>query len=318
MKLAPIILFVYNRPWHTEQTLRALMANELAVKSELYIYADGPKANATDEQLQKIHEVRQLIRQEQWCGKVHIVESEKNKGLANSVINGVSEIVNKYGRVIVLEDDLKTSPTFLTYMNQALDYYRTFSSVYSISADIPMKMPLIEDYDYDVFVSYRNFSYGWGTWKDRWNNVDWRMISYPMIDTDKHIQSAFNRGGDDLYNMLQAQKNGTIDSWAVRFTFAHFINHAVSIMPTQTFVNHIGFDGSGIHCSGGISDMRPLNEKREFVFLPIIYEDSRWVNAFYSTYYRGLLPLWKRIINRLHRKFAGQNFFVKRGKVFVK
>ena len=129
MKLAPIILFVYNRPWHTEQTLRALMANELAVESELYIYADGPKPNATDEQLQKIREVRQLIRQEQWCGKVHVVESEKNKGLANSVINGVSEIVNKYGRIIVLEDDLKTSPTFLTYMNQALEYYESFHSV---------------------------------------------------------------------------------------------------------------------------------------------------------------------------------------------
>ena len=318
MTLAPIILFVYNRPWHTEQTLRALMANDLASESELFIYADGPKETATEEQLQKIQEVRQLIRKDQWCGKVHIIESDKNKGLANSVIKGVSDVVNKYGKVIVLEDDLKTSPTFLTYMNKSLEYYESYNSVYSISADIPMKMPLIEDYDYDVFVSYRNFSYGWGTWKNRWNNVDWRMHTYSMIDTDKHIQSAFNRGGDDLYNMLQAQKDGLIDSWAVRFTLAHFINHAVSIMPTQTFVNHIGFDGSGIHCSGGINDMRPLNSKREYAFLPIIYEDSRWINAFYSTYYRGLLPLWKRIVNKLYRKFVGQNVFVKQGKVFVK
>ena len=124
MKLAPIILFVYNRPWHTEQTLRALMANELAAKSELYIYADGPKPNATDEQLQKIHEVRQLIRQEQWCDKVHIVESEKNKGLADSIIGGVTEIVNKYGKIIVLEDDIVPTTGFLQYMNDALEMYK--------------------------------------------------------------------------------------------------------------------------------------------------------------------------------------------------
>ena len=104
MKLSPIILFVYNRPWHTEQTLRALMANDLAPESELYIYADGPKSNATEEQLQKIREVRQLIRREQWCGNVHIVESEKNKGLADSVIGGVTEIINKYDKVIVNDE----------------------------------------------------------------------------------------------------------------------------------------------------------------------------------------------------------------------
>ena len=131
--LAPIVLFVYNRPWHTEQTLNALMQNELADQSVLYIYADGPKENATEEQLKKIEEVRHVIRTKKWCKEVHIIESEKNKGLADSIINGVTEIVNKYGKVIVLEDDIVTSKGFLKYMNEALELYKEEDKVYHIS-----------------------------------------------------------------------------------------------------------------------------------------------------------------------------------------
>jgi GT2 family glycosyltransferase len=118
-ELSPIILFVYNRPSHTEQTLKDLMQNELADQSVLYIYADGPKENATEEQIKKINEVRQLIRSKTWCKEAHIKEAEKNKGLADSIIDGGTEQVNKYGKVIVLEHDLITARGFLKYMNKA-------------------------------------------------------------------------------------------------------------------------------------------------------------------------------------------------------
>ncbi len=300
MVLAPIVLFVYNRPAHTERTLDALSNNDLASESELYIYADGPKPNATSEQQEKIAEVRNVIRKRQWCREVHIVESEINKGLANSIIEGVTKTVSKYGRVIVLEDDLETSPSFLTYMNKALDYYSPFQSVFSISSDIPMKMPVIKEYDFDVFVSHRNFSYGWGTWCDRWQQVDWSMGAFNMLEKDVFMQQAFNRGGSDLYNMLQAQKQHKIDSWSIRFTLAHFVLHAVSIMPTQSFIRHLGLDGSGTHCpSTQMISERKLNMKTDFHFLPVIYEDKRFIDAFYMCYVRKKLPLIKRLINKM-------------------
>ena len=136
-KLAPILVFCYNRPWHVEQTLEALSRNELADQSVLYIYCDGPKPDASDEMRQRIVEVRQVVRKRQWCKEVHIVEAEKNKGLANSIIDGVTEVVNRYGKVFVLEDDLVSSPYMLKFVNQALDYYQDYAGVFSFSVNRP-------------------------------------------------------------------------------------------------------------------------------------------------------------------------------------
>lgn len=305
MKLAPIILFVYNRPKHTLRTLQALSQAELASKSELYIFSDGPKVNASAEQRDNITEVRRVIQQTQWCEKVHIFESEQNKGLANSVISGVTDVLNKHGRAIVLEDDLIVSPTFLHYMNQALDYYESYDAVMSISSDYPQRLQPITSYSYDVFVSLRNFSYGWGTWKNKWDKVDWDMRDYETIAADPELIKAFNRGGCDLWGMLQAQRNHTIDSWAVRFTLAHFVTHSVTIMPTQSFIQHTGLDGSGTHCGAGMVLVeREVNTKKSFRFLPVIYEDPRWIDAFYQTYLPIKRPLWQRILNRIYKLFG--------------
>ncbi len=305
MKFAPIILFVYNRADHALRTLQALSKNDLAQESELFIYADGPKLNATEEQRTKIAEVRRVIRQEQWCGKVHIIESEKNKGLANSVISGVTDVLNKHGRAIVLEDDLIVSPTFLHYMNKALDYYESYDAVMSISSDYPQRLQPITPYLYDVFVSLRNFSYGWGTWKNKWDKVDWEMSDYETMAADSELIKAFNRGGCDLWGMLQAQRNHLIDSWAVRFTLAHFVTHSVTIMPTQSFIQHMGLDGSGTHCGAGMTKVdREVNMGKSFKFLPVIYEDPRWIESFYQTYLPIKRSIWQRAMNRIYKLFG--------------
>ena len=133
-RLAPIVLFVYDRPWHTHQTLEALKSNLLAENSLLIIYSDGPKEEATDEQLSNIKEVRKLIREKKWCGQVEIIESDCNKGLAASIINGVTKVVNEFGEIIVLEDDLVTSKGFLKYMNDCLELYASEETVGCIHA----------------------------------------------------------------------------------------------------------------------------------------------------------------------------------------
>ena len=324
--LAPIVLFVYNRPWHTAQTLIALSQNELAKESDLYIYADGAKENADAEQVFKIQEVRSIIRSQKWCRNVYFIESDTNKGLANSVIAGVTEIVNKFGKVIVLEDDLITSTAFLEYMNQALEYYKDSKSVFSISADLPPNDKLIipADYKYDVFASLRNYSWGWASWADRWNQVDWNVNASHDIFTNKQLQAAFNRGGEDLTNMLHMHTNSQIDSWCIRFTLSHFIHHAVSILPCCSYVKNIGFDGSGVHCLGSENNLHAkertnidlLSKNREPNFLPYIYEDKRIINQFYSYFLPQKRPLWQKMINRAFQLFGMKRVFITKKSVF--
>lgn len=317
--LAPIVLFVYSRPWHTEQTLNALMQNKLAAESTLYIYADGAKENATQETLDNINEVRTIIRAKQWCKEVIISESEGNKGLALSIQSGVTEIVEKHGKVIVMEDDLLTSPAFLTYMNSALDQYQSRNSVFSISAyNLPAeKMPIPREYNYDVYVSLRNGSWGWGTWKERWNQIDWDVSQYQTMLSNPQLQNAFNRGGDDVFEMLQMLQSGTLNIWSIQFTMAHFVNHAISIIPTFSYVDNLGLDGSGENCSINQTYRNDkLNTNEDIRFLDILYEDNRIINAFYSANCRTKRPLWQKIINKVSRILGGKKIFVIKKKIY--
>ncbi len=319
-KLAPVLLFVYNRPWHTEQTLKYLMNNELAGESKIYIFCDGPKPDASVEEKRKIEEVRKVVRSEKWCKEVHITESDKNKGIAESIIEGVSEVIHKHDKVIVLEDDLLTSSFFLKYMNEALDFYESRPSVFSISADRPPYnlFHIPNDYTYDCFVSLRSFSTGWATWKDRWDKVDWSLDYLDdFLDKPEQVR-AFNRGGADLTNLLVLQRNHQIDSWAVRFTFAHFVNHAVAILPCISYIDNIGFDGTGIHSGSDENNYRKEVSKaiENPRFPDCLYEDRWIINAFYSSFYPRKRPLWKKAINRLSRLLGGQNLFVIKKKVY--
>lgn len=319
-QLAPVVLFTYNRPIHTEQTLNALMNNDLARESELYIYCDGPKDDGTEEQRKRIIEVRKIVRKRQWCNKVYIIEHEKNKGLANSVIDGVTEVIEKFGKVIVLEDDLVTSPYFLNYMNMALDYYENKPAVFSISADRPPinKLIIPKDYSYDVFVSLRSFSTGWGTWRNRWGKIDWSLDYLDDFLKSPYQISAFNRGGEDLTNMLILQQESKIDSWSILFSFNHFANHAVAILPCNSYVENIGFDGTGIHSrnSNTYKKVKTSLAVRNPQFIDILYEDKRIINSFYSAYYSKKRSLLKKITNRITRLIIGKNLFILKKKVY--
>lgn len=319
--LAPIIVFCYNRPWHVEQTLEALSRNELADQSTLYIYCDGPKEDASAEQRRKIAAVRQTVRKRQWCKEVHIVEAEKNKGLANSIISGVTDVVNLHGKVFVLEDDLVSSPYMLRFVNKALDYYMEYAGVFSISVNRPplSKMQIPEDYSYDVFACLRSYSTGWGTWKDRWDKVDWSMNDFDQCKKEPNIIRALNRMGDDFVPMMQMQEDGLIDSWAVRFAFAHFKHHSVAILPCKSYVTNIGFDGTGTH-SGTVANTFENDITQSVAnprWLDMIYEDDRIINAFASFYYPKRRPLWQKAINYIARKLGKKPPFVIKKKVYA-
>lgn len=242
---APIVLFVYNRPWHTEQTLKALALNVIAKESILYIYADGPKENAGKDDLDKIRETRLLLTQQQWCGTVQVIESQHNKGLADSIIHGVSDVVNKHGRVIVLEDDIVTSPWFLTYMNDALNLYEEESRVMHVSGYwYPVKdsNKLPGTFFYNTATCY-----GWGTWKRSWDLFTEKdpTILYNKI-IEKYSWDEYNKTGTNSFQeQLMNNMNGLLKTWAIKWYSTIFLNGGFSLHPKHSFVNNIGFDGSG-------------------------------------------------------------------------
>lgn len=309
MKLSPLILFTYNRPKHTQNVLETLERNELASETDLFIYSDGSKTNAKEEQRHLINENRKVIHRQWKFKSITIVESQENKGLASSIIEGVTNVINKYGKAIILEDDLLTSPYFLKYMNSALDYYEKYPAVFSISANRPPldRMHIPTDYQYDVFVSLRPFSTGWATWKDRWNSIDWSLDYLERLLSNRAETEAFNRAGDDMTDMLCLQRDKKIDSWAIRFAYAHFVNHAVAILPCNSYVDNIGFDNTGIH-SGKEFNGEHRNDLSKAVanpqFVNVIYEDNRIINAFYNVYCKKKRPLWQKIIRTLLKKIG--------------
>ena len=244
MDLAPIVLFVYNRPWHTEQTLKALAANALAGQSVLYIFADGPKADATAETITQIKEVRKIIRAEKWCSRVNIVESDVNRGLANSIINGVTTVVNQFGSVIVLEDDLITHPFFLTYMNHYLKVYQHENQVISIYG---YQYPVKKKIEAPFFLKGAD-CWGWATWKRGWDlfEANGKLLLSELLR--RNLSKEFNFDNSyDFTSLLRAQVKGEVDSWAIRWYASAFLLNKLTLYPPVTLIKNIGFDGSGTH-----------------------------------------------------------------------
>lgn len=265
--LAPIILFVYNRLDHTTKTIEALQKNAFAKDSELFVFCDGPKVSCTSEQKERVLEVQRYARTIKGFKNVSVQSRDTNIGLANSVIKGVTEIINKYGKVIVLEDDIVTQPLFLRFMNDALEYYEDDERIFSIGA-MSDEIDIPSSYTDGVYVFPRVCSWGWATWNDRWNTNNWDINSYSIFTnpSQREIRNLC-RGGRDLWPMLQAQAEGKIDSWAVRWQYNLAFQNKLCLYPVDSFVSNIGLDGTGVHCGNsdtGIAPSRKLYDKNDY------------------------------------------------------
>ncbi len=241
------MLFVYNRPDHTRQTIEALKANKLADQSDLIIYSDGAKKQSLQSD---VDSVRQYISTVDVFKSVKVIERDKNWGLADSIIDGVTETINKYGKIIVLEDDLVTSKNFLNYMNQSLHFFENKPHIFSINGYNypPSILHIPSAYSNDVYFSVRPHSWGWATWSNKWEKADWQVKDFKDFISNPNNIKTFNKGGDDLSWMLLKQMMGKIDSWAIRWCFTHYKHNALSVYPVRSQVNNIGHDGSGTHC----------------------------------------------------------------------
>jgi hypothetical protein len=245
MKLAPIILFTYKRI--PIETIQSLLLNELSKYSDLYIYSDGYKCDA---EKNEILEVRRFLRNITGFNTITIKESTKNKGLATSVIDGVTDILDKFEKVIVLEDDLIVSSDFLYFMNEALNVYKENHEIWSISGFGP-HLPIDEKYKSDLYLYYRGSSWGWATWNNRWRTVDWDVKDFKELCKNKNKRREFERGGNDLFIMLKLQMLGKIDSWAIRWCFSQFVQNKYTIYPISSKVINNGLaDAKAVHNNG--------------------------------------------------------------------
>lgn len=241
--LAPIVLFVYNRPEHTKNTIEALKNNRLAKDSELFIFSDGPKNEAAAE---KVRAVRELIKKIDGFKKINIIERDKNIGLAASIIDGVTSIVNQYGKIIVLEDDLITHPHFLKFMNDALDKYEKEDRVMQVSG---FMYNVDLDVKYDALFLPLFTTWGWATWQRAWEHYDPEARGYETLKKDLGMIKRFNAMDNyDFFNMLKDQMEGRLNTWGIKWYLSCFINEGICLFPAKTLVINEGFDGSGINC----------------------------------------------------------------------
>lgn len=255
--LAPIVLFVYNRINHTKKTIEALQNNLLAKESDLFIFADG--AREGDEK--NVQEVREYIQNITGFKVVRIKEREENWGLAQSIIAGTTEIINEYGKIIVLEDDIICAPDFLKYMNGALDKYQTESKVFEVTGYSHLNEKE-KDRVQDTYFAQMPSSWSWGTWQDRWECLDEYATGYERLIWDFRLRKRFNYDNAyDYYTMLMRQMNRRphfstkflgkkqrIDSWAVRWYWSIFKQGGLTLYPKDSLIKNIGFDGSGTNC----------------------------------------------------------------------
>ncbi len=294
---APVILFAYNRPDLLRRTLDALEQNELAAETDVIAYSDGPRNSPEDRNL--VAQVRaELDKPRKFHSLIHI-DADRNKGLANSIIDGITESIEKFNRVIVLEDDLLPSPFFLRYMNDALNQYENDERIASIHAHFPASPDNLPE---TFFLCGAN-CWGWATWKRSWSlfERDGRILLKKLKQSG--LQKRFDYNGSYTYSeMLKSQVRGNTESWAIRWYASTFLAGKLTLNTAYSLVYHTGFQ-SGTHFSANNGTGQ---EEEQFRPVPVSVETipvecSAAATAALEAYYREItwLPPAKRFLKNV-------------------
>lgn len=298
--LAPIAVFAFNRPDHLRRTLEALSANDLAAESDVTFFCDGPRSEAEAE---KTTAVRNMAKAAQGFASVTVVERDKNLGCAASIIEGLTRMFAHHERLIVIEDDILTSPYTLHFLNEGLDFYATDKRIFNISAWSPppsiFKIP--SNYQHAIYAVPRFNCWGWASWRDRFQGIDWNISDYASFKASPQQRKAFNAGGEDMSPMLDAQMGGMINTWDILADYWRFKSGQLGINPVRSYTTNIGMD-CGTHCTNGTTryDNDISLAVYDFHFSEQIQADERILRA----YRQALSPpqsLITRSITKFHR-----------------
>ena len=241
--LAPIVLFAFRRPLTTLQTLYTLSRCPEAAQSELHVFCDGPRR---DSDVAGVEEVRRVVRYARWCGRVEIHEAATNRGLARSVIDGVSEVCAARGRVIVLEDDLLLARGLLGFLNEGLRRYEHDERVWQVSGfafDLPHPEPRA------AFLRWVS-SQGWATWQRAWSQFQEVPRGLEQLGRPAHRRTFDLGGAYDNTQLMRLHLAGQLDSWAIRWWWTVHQAGGLNLVPLRTLVRNIGMGADATHTTG--------------------------------------------------------------------
>lgn len=297
----PIVVFAFNRPAHLQATLAALQDNVGARNHELYVFCDGPR-NSSD--AEAVAAVRQIAESVSGFRSVRRFFSAVNRGLANSIIDGLTRVFETNWAAMVFEDDIVSHPQTVEYLSAALARYENYPSVFSVSAYCiarqRLRVPL--DYPYNTFFARRGSSWGWATWKRAWQLARWDMDYFEGIERSRARRRAFQRGGSDLWNMLRAQKRGELDSWAIRFQYSMFRHGGVCLFPLDSLVENIGYGPSATHTRHqGRHKTDVASAPRTFQFPEEVFIAERLADSYASVGNARVVGFLKEALRRLRK-----------------
>lgn len=284
--LAPIALFVFNRPNHTRQTIESLKANHLATESDFFIFADGARSEKDED---AVKQVSDYIATVDGFKSVTVVKQNKNLGLANSIIGGVTRLSQTYGKFIVFEDDLICSEHTLQYLNDGLDLYQNEERVFHVCASMyPIK--LSDDLP-ETFLYRATHSCGWASWKRAWDKFN-PDVDDLMSQFDKQKIREFTFDGKmNFWKQMNAFKAGKNNSWAIRWYASVFLNNGLALNVTQSLINNIGHDGSGVHSN--VEDIYDVeiypNRIKDF---PTVIEENKTMYKVVKSFYANRKGSW--------------------------
>ena len=290
--LSPIILFVFNIHYHTIKVLDALSLNPEAKNSELYIYCDAFRIDSSNEEKSLIIQTRQIVQNESRFKRISIVNQGVNKGLAHSIIDGVSEVLMKQDRVIVLEDDILPEKGFLRYMNDALNMYESNQEIGCIHAwNYTFNRNTIRQ---STFLLKGADCWGWGTWRRAWDLFEINGEKLRNEILKQNLTDSFNRNNTHGFlNMLNEQIIGKNNSWAIRWHASLFLANKFCLHPTYPIVKNIGLDGSGTHCD--VEDFIQLTTKKIKLTKHTEFKENI---DFFNSFKRGVktkLTRWEKL-----------------------
>lgn len=296
----PIVLFAFNRLEPLKHLIDSLLANKEAAESDLFVYVDGSRMTKKGE-AEKVAAVQRFVKTITGFKSLNYKFSTVNKGLGPSIIEGVTEVVNNYGQVIVLEDDLIVAPGFLSYMNTMLEFYRDDARIMQITA-FSTKHNIPKTNKNDVYLNRRGESWSWAIWKDRWDTIDWEVKDYETLLKNKKKQHAFNDIGSDLLGMLKDNIEGRNKSWAVRLCYSMFCQGRYLLAPQKSLVRNEGFDDDATNCSNSYNIYKYEYNATQTEFhpvkdIPYIKSIDVSANRYWTIRYR----IWGKLLAYYHK-----------------
>jgi len=266
----------------------------------LFIFSDAPKYSDANE---KVKQVRDYIKTISGFKAVIIKEQTQNLGLAKSIIDGVTEVVNKFGKIIVLEDDIEVSPYFLKFMNEALIFFKNERKIWSVTGfSYPIKHKKLPD----IFCFFAMSCWSWGTWADRWVYYDKNPDRYISLFTKKIIHRFDYYDSTEMFSQITANKTEVINTWAIFWYAIQFINNGFQIMPSKPLAKNIGMDGTGIHCgTTSIYNYNIYKNEIKMDFNNVLIEENKLATKLISNFLKkqkkkpSVINYVKKIIKRL-------------------